>query len=127
MPPKRWSNLLSMRFLKIFELLEPTAVRVNFDFANPLTTGADPVALLRRVVHKVHHGHAGDRQPGEYAHCVLGKGQVPFRALLTILRDHGYAGYLSIEDGQPEDDDGFRRSVAFLNSEIEAVWGQSVC
>ncbi|CUU35782.1 MAG: sugar phosphate isomerase/epimerase [Armatimonadetes bacterium] len=111
------------RFLKIFEQIEPTEVRVNFDFANPLMTGADPVALLKRVVHKVHHVHAGDRRMGEYQHCVLGEGQVPFRELLTILREHGYTGYLSVEDGQAEGDEGFRRSLAFLRHAIEAVWG----
>jgi sugar phosphate isomerase/epimerase len=111
------------RFLQIFEQIEPTPVRVNFDFANPLMTGADPVALLQRVAHKVHHVHAGDRQPGEYQHSVLGEGAVPFQPLLQILKTHGYAGYLSIEDGQSRGDDGFRQSLAFLKAQVESVWG----
>ncbi|MCS7208659.1 MAG: sugar phosphate isomerase/epimerase [Fimbriimonadales bacterium] len=111
------------RFLQIFERLEPTPVRVNFDFANPLMTGADPVALLQRVVHKVHHVHAGDRLPGEYQHSVLGEGAVPFQPLLQILKAHGYTGYLSIEDGQPYGDAGFQRSLAYLRTQIDAVWG----
>lgn len=118
-------SFLPERFLQIFELIEPTAVRVNFDFANPLMTGADPVALLQRVVHKVHHVHAGDRLPGEYQHSVLGEGAVPFRPLLQILKAHGYTGYLSIEDGQARGDAGFRQSLAFLRAEIDAVWGES--
>ncbi len=112
------------RFLQIFEQLEPTPVRVNFDFANPLMTGADPVALLQRVAHKVHHVHAGDRLPGVYQHSVLGEGMVPFRPLLEILKAHGYTGYLSIEDGQPRGDEGFRQSLAFLNAQIDAVWNE---
>jgi len=124
---RRWVredfSFLPERFLCLFELLEPTPVRVNFDFANPLMVGADPVALLRRVVHKVHHVHAGDRLPGEYQHCVLGTGKVPFRELLEILHGHGYTGYLSIEDGQPEGDAGFRRSLAFLQALVDEVWG----
>ncbi|GIV05386.1 MAG: myo-inositol catabolism protein IolH [Fimbriimonadales bacterium] len=111
------------RFLQVFEQIEPTPVRVNFDFANPLMTGADPVALLQRVVHKVHHVHAGDRQPGEYQHSVLGEGAVPFQPLLHLLKTHGYAGYLSIEDGQSRGDDGFRQSLAFLKAQVESVWG----
>ena len=116
-------SFLPERFLQVFALIEPTPVRVNFDFANPLMTDAEPIALLQRVVHKVHHVHAGDRRPREYQHCVLGEGAVPFRALLTILKAHGYAGYLSIEDGQAEGDAGFRRSLAFLRAQVEAVWG----
>jgi sugar phosphate isomerase/epimerase len=111
------------RFLQVFELIEPTPVRVNFDFANPLMTGADPVSLLQRVVHKVHHVHAGDRLPGEYQHSILGEGAVPFKPLLETLRAHSYAGYLSIEDGQPHGDEGFRRSLAFLQAQVDAVWG----
>lgn len=111
------------RFLRIFERLEPTPLRVNFDFANPLMVGADPVVLLQRVVQKVHHVHAGDRQPGEYQHCVLGEGKVPFRALLQVLHAHGYTGYLSIEDGQLEGDAGFQRSLTFLQGLIDEIWG----
>jgi sugar phosphate isomerase/epimerase len=111
------------RFLQVFERIEPTPVRVNFDFANPLMTGADPVALLQRVAHKVHHVHAGDRLPGEYQHSVLGEGAVPFEPLLRILKERGYAGYLSIEDGQAQGDEGFRRSLAFLRAQVNAVWG----
>ncbi len=124
---RRWTredfSFLPERFLRIFEQIEPTPVRINFDFANPLMVGADPVALLQRVVHKVHHVHAGDRLPGEYQHCVLGEGGVPFYPLLQILREHGYIGYLSIEDGQAEGDVGFRRSLAFLQTAINAVYG----
>lgn len=109
-------------FLQIFERIEPTAVMINFDFANPLMTGSDGAALLKRVVHKLFHVHAGDRLPGVYQHCVLGTGGVDFDALLTILKQHGYAGYLTIEDGQSEGDDGFRRSVAFLQGKIEAIY-----
>lgn len=123
---RRWTredfSFLPERFLRIFELIEPTPVRVNFDFANPLMVGADPIELLQRVVHKVHHVHAGDRLPGEYQHCVLGEGKVPFRALLKILHAHGYTGYLSIEDGQSEGDAGFRRSLTFLQAMIDEIW-----
>ncbi len=111
------------RFLRIFEQIEPTEVRLNFDFANPLMTGADPVALLQRVVHKVHHVHAGDRLPGEYQHSVLGEGMVPFPELLRLLHAHGYTGCLSIEDGQTQGDAGFQRSVAFLKAQVSAIWG----
>lgn len=110
------------RFLSVFEQIEPTEVRVNFDFANPLMTGADPVALLQRVIHKVHHVHAGDRMPGSYQHSVLGEGRVPFRDLLMLLHQHGYSGYLSIEDGQAEGDAGFQRSLKFLTEQVEAIW-----
>ncbi len=116
-------SFLPERFLRIFEQIEPTPVRLNFDFANPLMVSADPVALLQRVVHKVHHVHAGDRQPGEYQHCVLGEGKVPFRALLQILHAHSYRGYLSIEDGQSQGDEGFRRSLAFLQGLVNEVYG----
>ncbi|MCW5935440.1 MAG: sugar phosphate isomerase/epimerase [Fimbriimonadia bacterium] len=110
------------RFLKIFERIEPTKVMINFDFANPLMTGADPAALLQRVQHKVFHVHAGDRHPGEYLHCVLGTGKVPFDSLLPILKELPYEGWLTIEDGQQEGDEGFSRSIQFLSSKIDQYW-----
>jgi sugar phosphate isomerase/epimerase len=53
---------------------------------------------------------------------VLGEGAVPFEPLLRILKEHGYAGYLSIEDGQAHGDAGFRRSLAFLQAQVDAIW-----
>jgi len=54
---------------------------------------------------------------------VLGEGAVPFKPLLETLKVHSYAGYLSIEDGQPHGDEGFRKSLAFLQAQVDAVWG----
>lgn len=109
-------------FLRLFEQIEPTPIMVNFDLANPLMAGADGVALLKRVVHKVYQVHASDRLPGMYQHCVLGTGSVEFDPLLQILAQHGYQRYITIEDGQPEGDEGFRRSISFLQAKIDRFW-----
>ena len=60
--------------------------------------------VLRVVRHKVWHMHASDRLPGQYAHSVIGEGSVKFDPIFASLAEIGYAGYVSLEDNNPEGD-----------------------
>ena len=90
-------------------------LRLNLDTGNTFIAGLDPVVFLKRFLNKVSHVHVKDvseslaravrgGQTGiAVSHCALGEGVNAgnIRQCLTILRDNGYAGVLSMEcEGQ---------------------------
>jgi len=90
-------------------------LRLNMDTGNTFIAGQDPVAFLERFIDKVSHVHVKDvseslaaavrgEQTGiAVSHCALGDGVNAdnIRTCLTMLREHGYDGVLSMEcEGQ---------------------------
>ena len=90
-------------------------LRMNMDTGNTFIAGRDPVAFLQRFIKRVSHVHLKDvseslaqavrgGQTGiAVSHCALGGGVNAdhIRQCLTLLRDTGYDGVLSIEcEGQ---------------------------
>jgi inosose dehydratase len=93
------------------------AVGLLFDTGHSLFSGGDPVALLKRHVDRVVHVHCKDARKDvfqkaratdeSFMQAVLdgvftmpGDGFVDFPAVLTILNDAGYAGWLVAEAEQ---------------------------
>jgi inosose dehydratase len=92
-------------------------VGLLFDSGHMTFAGGDAVAMLRKHVARVCHVHCKDVRPEvlRLAHnrqwsfltavingafTVPGDGVVDFRALLSILREHGYRGWLVVEAEQ---------------------------
>ena len=90
-------------------------LRMNMDTGNTFIAGRDPVAFLRRFIDKVSHVHVKDvsaslaekvrgGQTGiAVSQCALGDGVNAdnIRQCLSLLKEHGYQGTLSIEcEGQ---------------------------
>jgi sugar phosphate isomerase/epimerase len=112
---------------------------VNYDPSNTLLAGEDPLELLRRVRHRVVTMHASDRYLAEgtledlrreetsvgYArrlrHGEIGKGLNDYDAIFTELRDAGFDGWISIEDGV-EGLDQLKRSAEFLRRKMGRYW-----
>jgi len=109
-------------FLEVVDRLKGVPVGINFDCANPVMVGYDPMAILRAVADRIWHVHVSDRKFGDYAHQVLGEGDVPLASLLTELARLGYRGVLSLEDGQGQGDEGTRRSLAYLQTLVQRCW-----
>ncbi len=105
---------------------------VQYDPSNALVAGDDPVELLRLVADRVVSMHASDRYLAEGAslddlrqsdgtlgyspnlrHGVTGKGLNDYHAIFRILREHGYHGWISIEDGMNGMEE-MAESLAFL-------------
>ena len=105
---------------------------VQFDPSNALVAGDDPVELLRQVADRVVTMHASDRflvegttleevllpdgmigYPDKLQHGVTGQGSNDYDAIFSILRDRGFAGWVSIEDGVNGMDE-MRDSIEFL-------------
>jgi sugar phosphate isomerase/epimerase len=121
------------RFANIIESVEDTQhFGVQYDPSNAIVAGDDPIELLKRVADRVVSMHASDRYLAEGAtlddlrqtdgtlgyspnlrHGVTGKGMNDYHAIFRILAEHGYRGWISIEDGMngmPE----MVESLAFL-------------
>lgn len=76
-------------------------VRVNFDTANLYfyNHDIDAAAELRKLVHHVAAVHLKDTDGG-YRHWhfpALGRGVVPFAEVFALLREHDFAGPLTLE------------------------------
>ena len=106
---------------------------VQYDPSNAIVAGDDPLQLLSQVADRVVSMHASDRYlaPGftlddlrgsdgsigyfdGLRHGVTGKGLNDYDAIFRILRDAGYSGWVSIEDGMNGLDE-MRESLAFLH------------
>ena len=121
------------RFLGIVNAVEDrTSFGVQYDPSNAIVAGDDPIELLRHVAGRVVSMHASDRYMADGAsldelrqsdgtlgyspnlrHGVTGKGLNDYGTIFSILAEHGYRGWVSIEDGM----DGMEEmaeSLAFL-------------
>jgi sugar phosphate isomerase/epimerase len=122
-------------FIEIINRIESPWFGVNFDPSNAIIAGEDPLELLSAVKHRVVSMHASDRylisgtiedlknQDGSlgYAknlrHGVIGKGLNDYDVIFSTLREEGFDGWISIEDGENGMDE-LRESVRFLRAKI---------
>jgi sugar phosphate isomerase/epimerase len=126
-------------FCELVDRVRSPRFGVNYDPSNAILAGEDPLALLRRVRGRVVTMHASDRYLAEgtledlrreetsvgYArrlrHGEIGKGLNDYDAIFGELRDAGFDGWVSIEDGV-EGLDQLERSAFFLRAKIRAFW-----
>jgi len=84
-----------------FESLHCDGLKVNYDPANLVMRGFDPVAGVRTLHSYIVHTHAKDGRrlptPGQPREVPLGEGDVPFREYLAAMAEIGYEGYYTIE------------------------------
>jgi sugar phosphate isomerase/epimerase len=92
---------------KIMALSPSKWLGINYDTANVHHARQDEVATLKAVVDRVVHVHVKDTAGGK---CVaLGAGDVNLTGCLQVLKQHGYAGVLSLEtEGEFGSDEGQR-------------------
>ena len=109
-------------FYKIYERIKDTPIMINFDCSNALMCDENPVDILKGVIDKVVSIHASDRKRDSAQHSVIGEGDVPYEEIFKILSQSGFCGYISAEDGNPEGDEGFSRSLKFLREKIAEYW-----
>lgn len=115
-------------FVEIVERINSPQLGVNFDPSNTLLAGEDPLALLRRVAPRVVTMHASDRRPrpgvvisapesitdySQLIHGEIGTGLIDYDATFALLRDAGFDGWVSIEDGVNGIEE-LKRSAVFL-------------
>ncbi|QEH38796.1 Inosose dehydratase [Aquisphaera giovannonii] len=124
-------------FLELLDAIpDRTHFGVQYDPSNAIVAGDDPVELLRRVADRVVSMHASDRSLAEgttldelrqsdgtlgyspnLRHGVTGRGLNDYDAIFGILAEHGYRGWVSIEDGMNGMEE-MAESLAFLRRMI---------
>ena len=116
---------------------------VQYDPSNAIVAGDDPLELLRNVAPRVVSMHASDRSLAEgttlaelrqsdgtlgYSpnlfHGVTGQGMNDYPAILQILADHDYCGWISIEDGVNGLDE-MQQSLLFLRDMCARYFGDN--
>jgi sugar phosphate isomerase/epimerase len=114
---------------------------VQYDPSNAIVAGDDPLELLRHVADRVVSMHASDRYLAEgttldelrqndgtlgyspnLRHGVTGKGLNDFDTIFRILAEHGYQGWISIEDGMNGMEE-MAESLAFLRVMVARHFG----
>jgi sugar phosphate isomerase/epimerase len=127
-------------FCELVDRIQTPGFGVNYDPSNTLLAGEDPLELLQRVKHRVVTMHASDRYLKEgtledlrreedslgyakrLAHGVIGRGLNDYDAIFSTLKDVGFDGWISIEDGE----DGLEQlheSVSFLRAKMLTWFG----
>jgi sugar phosphate isomerase/epimerase len=122
-------------FCDLVDRVDSPHFGVNYDPSNTVLAGEDPLELLRRVRRRVVTMHASDRYLAEgtledlrreegsvgYAkrlrHGEIGKGLNDYDAIFGQLREVGFDGWISIEDGV-EGLEQLERSAEFLRRKI---------
>jgi sugar phosphate isomerase/epimerase len=103
---------------RFIDSLSTHSIRVNYDPANLVMAGFDPVHGLEYLGDLVVHTHAKDgvRHPdGRGEEVALGTGQVPFAEYVAALRGRGYEGYYTIEREVGDDPvEDIRAAASFL-------------
>ena len=123
-------------FLEIVNQIESKWFGVNFDPSNAIVAGENPLDLLEAVKKKIVTMHASDRylesgtledlktQDGMlgYAknlrHGVIGKGLNDYDKIFSTLKNVGFNGWVSIEDGVKGMEE-MRQSVSFLRRKMK--------
>ena len=131
-------------FLELLDRIDDrVAFGVQYDPSNAIVAGDDPVELLEQVVDRVVTLQASDRSlaPGtsladlrssdgtigystDLQHGVIGQGLNDYPRIFSILAEHGYDGWISIEDGVNGMDD-LIASVEFLRRARDDYFGGS--
>jgi sugar phosphate isomerase/epimerase len=127
-------------FCELVDRIRHPRFGVNYDPSNAFLAGDDPLELLRRVKDRVVTMHASDRSLIEgtledlrrdetgaegYAkrlrHGTIGQGLNDYDAIFSMLRDAGFNGWVSIEDGV-DGMDQLAESVRFVRGKLKRHW-----
>ncbi len=81
-------------FMKILELVDDERLKVNLDTAN--VSSDTTVDFAKRVVDRVVHLHVSELLNGKHG-VVIGKGDVDFKGVFSVLKNAGYDGWVSLE------------------------------
>ncbi|MGB2823858.1 MAG: sugar phosphate isomerase/epimerase [Phycisphaerae bacterium] len=122
------------KLARMFEFSKSPYLQMNLDTGNTFIAGQDPVAFCKRFLDRITHTHIKDvskslaaavrgEQTGiAVSQCAIGDGVNAdnIRKCLTMLRDRGFDGVLSMEcegDGGPM----IEKSLKWLRSTLKEL------
>ena len=109
-------------FLKIADAISDTGIKVNFDTANTLVYGDDPIPVLKKVMSRVETIHAADTATrGRLEPVLLGEGIVPFARIFGLLKQSGFDGWICIEEASKTGKEGIRKATGF----VRKTWSEA--
>ncbi|MFN8453446.1 MAG: sugar phosphate isomerase/epimerase family protein [Anaerolineae bacterium] len=109
-------------FLEIVARTAGTGLGVNWDTANTLVYGDDPVPVLAQVLDRVVSVHAADTgQWGALTPVVVGSGVVPFREMFGMLKSAGFDSLIAIEEASRQGQTGLQAAVNFIRTTWQAA------
>ncbi|MCL5071333.1 MAG: sugar phosphate isomerase/epimerase [Actinobacteria bacterium] len=102
-------------FLTIVEGIKDTSIGINFDTANTIAYGDEPIPVLKQVLDRVVTIHAADTSTkGKLNHVLLGKGLVPFKEIFSLLKQNKFDGWICIEEGSNTGIEGIKKAIDFV-------------
>jgi len=127
-------------FVDLISRIDSPIFGVQFDPSNAIAAGEEPLELLEKVKHRVISIGASDRYLANgtiedlrkaeggsagyvsfFKHGVIGKGLNDYDAIFKTLKDVGFDGWISIEDGV-DGMDQMHESADFLREKIKKYW-----
>jgi sugar phosphate isomerase/epimerase len=109
-------------FLEIVRRTKSAGLKVNWDTANTLVYGDDPLFVLARVIDDVVSVHVSDTAGGgELKPVLIGTGVVPLRETFAMLKRAAFDGWLCIEEASGSGKQGIRSAVEY----VRATWANT--
>jgi sugar phosphate isomerase/epimerase len=109
-------------FLEIVRRTADVSLGVNWDTANTIAYGDDPIPVLKRVLNRVVSVHAADTATrGELKPVLLGTGLVPFKEMFQVLRDAEFDGWICMEEASFKGPAGVKAAADF----VRRVWNDT--
>jgi sugar phosphate isomerase/epimerase len=105
------------QFQAFMKGIRSPAVGINFDIGHFFCAGEEPQAAFEVLFEWIGHVHLEDIAPTRvHQHLIAGQGAIPLRAVLTRMRELGYAGDISLELYPYVDtpEEAGRESLAYL-------------
>lgn len=104
-------------FMRILELVDDDRLKVNLDTAN--VGSKDIVELTGLIKDRVVHTHCSELLNNKHG-IVIGRGDVDFKGIFTILKNNGYDGWISLEALA-----GGKEDLRFSVEHIKETWNSA--
>lgn len=124
--PGAWSNVDFSYpidiFLRIFNALQGTNIKLNFDIGNIVAQGKNPLLVLEQVIDRIETVHISDMSAyGKFDPVEIGTGVSPIREVLEELNSYGFNGWLCIEEASGHGLTGIANAWNYVNGLINCL------
>jgi sugar phosphate isomerase/epimerase len=110
-------------FLEIVDRTSGTPLGVNWDTANTLAYGDDPIPVLAQVLDRVVSVHAAETaERGTLEPVLVGTGLVPFDEMFGMLKAAGFDGWICIEEASNHGKAGIKTASQF----VRKAWAETL-
>jgi sugar phosphate isomerase/epimerase len=80
---------------ELLRVADHPAVGALWDLHHPYREGEPPETTMQLLAPYLRHTHVKDSRDGRYT--LMGEGDVPLAQMLSLLREHGYNDWISVE------------------------------